>query len=269
MFPVRLDVEGVDVDDVIAGGDSAGHVIKGIKEQLAAVPNNGVGYGMLRYLNSSSAANLPLSIPGQIGFNFFGRTAAQEMPEELVGVGWLPAGDLEFEAKPDASMPAATAIDINVNVIDGELDARFDFPSGLFSATEVQELADLWVKTLRGLAAHAATPTAGGFTPSDFPLVKVSQTDIEGWEQQYGLADVWPMAPLQGGMLFHALLAQGSVDAYTMQVTIRLASHRHRASAGSRRATDEAALGTQRGVRHVGDRRLRPGNPEDCRARLA
>ncbi|MFC7472199.1 condensation domain-containing protein [Actinomadura keratinilytica] len=46
----------------------------------------------------------------------------------------------------------------------------------------------------------------GPVHPSDFPLVRVDQSHIETWEERYGpLADLLPAAPLQEGLLFHAL----------------------------------------------------------------
>src|SRR5262249_42380429 len=48
LYPVRLDVGGVDVEEALAGGAGLGRALKLIKEQLRAVPGNGLGYGLLR-----------------------------------------------------------------------------------------------------------------------------------------------------------------------------------------------------------------------------
>src|SRR5262249_420702 len=52
LYPVRLDVGGVDVEEALGGGAALGRALKRIKEQLRAVPGNGLGYGLLRYLNA-------------------------------------------------------------------------------------------------------------------------------------------------------------------------------------------------------------------------
>ena len=54
LFPVRLDLTGVDLDDAFAGGHHAGAAVKRVKEQLRAIPDHGVGFGQLRYLTASS-----------------------------------------------------------------------------------------------------------------------------------------------------------------------------------------------------------------------
>ncbi|WP_432120204.1 condensation domain-containing protein, partial [Streptomyces sp. bgisy032] len=99
MFPVRLDVSGVDVDEAFAGGGAAGRVVKAVKEQLLAVPDRGVGFGLLRYLHPVAGGELARAAQPQIGFNYLGRFSASDMPEELRGLGWTQVGEFdEIEA---------------------------------------------------------------------------------------------------------------------------------------------------------------------------
>ncbi len=227
MFPVRLDLAGIDLDDAFAGGPSAGRAVKAVKEQLRAVPDNGIGYGMLRHLNSEAAAALaPLGEP-RIGFNYLGRASGADIPEELRALGWAPDAARELIAAPDADMPVLSALEINAVATPtpegDELTAYFGFPTGVLCREEVTELAGLWAEALTGLARHAEAPGAGGLTPSDAPLVDVRQEDIDGWEARFGrLAGVWPVTSAQSGMLFHAMMADGSFDAYHMQLVFHL-----------------------------------------------
>src|SRR5215813_6957071 len=69
LFPVRLEAAGIDLDDALAGGASLGRALKLVKEQLRAVPANGVGYGLLRYLNAQTGAELTGLARPEIGFN--------------------------------------------------------------------------------------------------------------------------------------------------------------------------------------------------------
>nr|APD72009.1 non-ribosomal peptide synthetase 1 [Streptomyces lunaelactis] len=231
-FPVRLDLAGVDLDEAFAGGPAAGRVLKAVKERLRAIPDKGIGYGLLRHLNPDTAAILREHPIGQVGFNYLGRfSAAADMPEHLRGLGWTQATDVaelaELDAGQDARMPAPAELDINATVTDTtagpRLGAVFAAPTGVLSPAEVQELADLWCAALGGLARHIAEQGAGGLTPSDVPLVTASQSDIEAWEERYpGLADVWPSTPLQSGLLFHSQLNDSTFDAYQVQYALHL-----------------------------------------------
>ncbi|MGI5348318.1 amino acid adenylation domain-containing protein [Streptomyces sp. CA-250714] len=234
MYPVRLDLAGVDVGEAFAGGVAAGRAVKAVKEQLLAVPDKGIGFGMLRYLNDGTRAVLAGRSTGQIGFNYLGRFSGTDMPEHLRGLGFHPAPEAgELTAVPAPEMPAMVALDVNSVVTDNgrgeQLTTLFSFPSGLLAADEVEELAGLWVEALTGLARHVTeAPDAGGLTPSDVPLVGVSQGEIEAWEAQYaGLVDIWPQSTLQAGLLFHSKLVDSAggagFDAYQMQLVFHLA----------------------------------------------
>ena len=68
-----------------------------------------------------------------------------------------------------------------------------------------------------------AQPDAGGRTPSDLPLLALSQAEIERLEQRYPrIEDILPLSPLQEGLLFHALYDAQAPDVYTVQLVLSL-----------------------------------------------
>ena len=58
--------------------------------------------------------------------------------------------------------------------------------------------------------AHAARPGIGGRTPSDLDLIELSQFEIER------------LAPLQEGLLFHAIYDADAADVYIVQIAVDL-----------------------------------------------
>src|SRR5207302_454961 len=76
LYPVRLDAGLLDLEEALSGGPALGRALKTIKEQLRAVPGKGLGYGLLRYLNEETAAELAGAGAPQLGFNYLGRFAA-------------------------------------------------------------------------------------------------------------------------------------------------------------------------------------------------
>ncbi|MFC8042639.1 amino acid adenylation domain-containing protein [Nocardia sp. NPDC057353] len=215
VHPVALDLTGIDLADAFAGGPAAGAAIKAVKEQLRAVPDKGIGYGMLRYLNPETAAALAGAPTPQLSFNYLGRAETDESGP------WLPR---RFAATQDDRAPLAAAIDINAVRTAAGLEVTWAYAARLLTAAEIAELAELWDAALRAIAAHAGDPAAGGRTPSDFPLVTTAQPQIEEWERGYrGLTDVWPLSPLQYGLLFHAVYDTDTADGYTVQSLLTLA----------------------------------------------
>jgi amino acid adenylation domain-containing protein/non-ribosomal peptide synthase protein (TIGR01720 family) len=222
VYPVRLDLAGIDVDDALAGGRAAGQSVKAVKEQLRAIPDHGIGYGMLRYLGVEGASLSQYGSP-QVSFNYLGRVSTSDGTQD-----WLPvAGSRELGGTQNHTMPVASVIDINAAVEDGpdgpHLTATFTYPAGVINEDEVAGFAELWRRGLEGLAAYTSLPGAGGLTPSDVPLVSVSQQQIESWEERFPtVRDVWSLSPLQEGLLFHAAVAAETVDVYTAQLCIEL-----------------------------------------------
>ncbi|WP_338150687.1 amino acid adenylation domain-containing protein [Rhodococcus qingshengii] len=222
LYPVRVELGAIDVDDALAGGADAGRAVKAVKEYLRAIPDHGIGFGMLRYLSGESDPLGRFRSP-QISFNYLGRISSSDGTQD-----WLPVeGNRRLGGTQNPSMPVASVIDINAAVedhVDGPcLTASFTFPRGVLDRSDVAEFAELWRRALDGLTVHASRPDAGGLTPSDIPLVSVDQQQIERWENDFpGLHDVWSVSPLQAGLMFHASLAATSTDVYTAQLFVEL-----------------------------------------------
>ncbi|WP_183121207.1 amino acid adenylation domain-containing protein [Nocardia seriolae] len=218
MFPVRFDLDGIDIED--AAGDAVAAAVFSVKETLRSIPDKGIGYGLLRYLNDETAALLPDRMPGRIGFNYLGRVSRAD-----VGADGPHGGLGELTAAPDPDMPVTAALDISAIVIDDRLQAAICFPRTLLDPAEVRELADLWTQALTAIAEHAETPGAGGHSPSDFALAPLTPADIADLEHAHpALTDVWPVTPLQAGLLFHAHLAGADAepDSYVAQLILHL-----------------------------------------------
>ena len=221
LFPVRLDPGALDVEDAMAGGGALGRALKSIKEQLRALPDNGLGYGVLRYLNPQTASQLAGFAAPQIGFNYLGRFAASAAAD------WGSAGEAVRLGGGDPAMPLAHCLEVNALTLDEREGARFtatwSWAPALVTEAEVRDLAERWFTALEGLVRHAAAPGAGGRTPCDLPLVALSQEEIEGLESAYPqIEDVLPLAPLQEGLLFHALYDVQAPDIYTVQLELGL-----------------------------------------------
>ncbi|MCZ4517305.1 amino acid adenylation domain-containing protein [Rhodococcus ruber] len=235
IHPVRLSLDGVDADRILAGDVSVSDAVKRIKEQIRALPGTGSGFGLLRYLNDDTSAVLAESHSPQISFNYLGRIST-DIPDALRGQGWIPDASIQIGAGSGDRLPVTVALDINAVVTNGRLRATFAFPRGVLDRAEVESVADRWTSALARLAEHATEPEAGGLTPSDVPLVHVDQHQIDRWECTYGeLDDIWPLAPLQHGLMFHSELTRGHVDVYTAQLIFELggeidAARLHRAA---------------------------------------
>ncbi len=200
LFPLRLTpAEGIAAS------------IKGIKEQLRAVPNKGIGFGALRYLGSaaSQAALAGLPMP-RITFNYLGQFDGSFAMDE--GALFVPAGERAGDDQsPDA--PLANWLALNGRIYGGELRIDWSFSGECFEIASIQRLADAYRDELLALIAHCRVAEGQGLTPSDFPLARLDQARLD----QLPLApceveDLYPLSPMQQGMLFHSLYQQEAGD---------------------------------------------------------
>ncbi len=206
--------------DAATGLGAAEAALKLVKEQVRAVPRGGFGYGLLRYLNSRTAGELAGLGEPQVGFNYLG-----QLPDVAVEADWVPvsmADRLGGHADPD--MPLAAVVSVDAVTLESEREQRiravWKFAAGAVDLADVEEPAREWVSAV-GEIAELAAGTVGGFTPSDLPLLEATQAEIDSWEREYvRLDDVWPLTPLQRGLMFQAQLADGSSDGYSVQAVI-------------------------------------------------
>jgi non-ribosomal peptide synthase protein (TIGR01720 family) len=183
--PVRLDPGAVESNEMATGGPTVARVLKRIKEQLRQAPGDGLGFGMLRYLNQESGPELArLPVP-QIGFNYLGRFggAGARTPAGL----WQPAGDEPLGGGAPAEMAAPHLLELAAMITDGpdgpRLQLTIMWPQRLLSPAAVDDLVAGWQSMLGGIATHlAATDSGGGQTPSDFPLADIDQDELDELE---------------------------------------------------------------------------------------
>ncbi|MDT5176330.1 MAG: hypothetical protein QOJ95_528, partial [Mycobacterium sp.] len=206
IYPARLDPGRLDWADVLAAGPALASAAKSVKEQLRAVPSRGLGYGVLRHV----AESRPLrGAAPQILFNYLGRFAGGS------GRDWEPVAQIgALREGVDPTNPAS-ALEINALAEDGPtgtvLSITLAWPGGLLDSADVEALSGLWSEALTALTRCDALE---GHTPSDFPLVDVTQADLDGWEHTGRVDDVLPLLPLQQGMYFHGAFGEG-LDDYT------------------------------------------------------
>jgi len=183
-YPVRLGVDTTAYARIRSGGAAAGTAVKAVKERLRAVPGDGLGYGLLRFLNPATAEALRELPSAQLGFNYLGRFAAAG--DRAAGGDWQPAAETVLGGSSDERTPLSHALEAGAVVRDlpagPRLTVTLACPAGLFGEEDLAALARAWAEMLAGIARHAAEPESGGHTPSDFPLVALGQDDIEQFE---------------------------------------------------------------------------------------
>jgi non-ribosomal peptide synthase protein (TIGR01720 family) len=149
-----------------------GDVLLAVKNTLRAVPHDGVGYGVLRYLRGARLAEAER--PVAVRFNYLGQT------DNLFGSRALftPSGDPGGRMHGSGN-PRDTIFDINALVSGGRLHVQWTYGAELHRRKTVEALAASYNRHLAGLAEHCLTASEAGYTPADFALMDIGQSELD------------------------------------------------------------------------------------------
>ncbi len=167
LYPVYLSLEGI---------FEPGESIKTIKEQLRRIPHNGIGYGILRYLNTQEEVRQSLAGLDQaaITFNYLGQFD-QALPKDSI---FKPAKESKGpEHHPEEQR--SSEIDITCAITGGTLNISFTFSQKRFSKENIQQFVTFYKDELEKLIEHCQAPEAGGVTASDFELANLDNKKLD------------------------------------------------------------------------------------------
>jgi amino acid adenylation domain-containing protein/non-ribosomal peptide synthase protein (TIGR01720 family) len=196
VFPVRL-----------APGQALGPSIKAIKEQLRAVPDKGIGYGLLRYLGDTPVRErLSGTAQPRVTFNYLGQFDSSFTTDDTAV--FSPSGESAGRTQC-AGAQLGNWLSITGQVYGGELFLEWTYSDDVYRPETIQQLAQAYEQALAELVEYCCQAQHHGVTPSDFPLAALTQGQLDSLPVPAAqIADVYPLSPMQQGMLFHTLYDQ-------------------------------------------------------------
>jgi non-ribosomal peptide synthase protein (TIGR01720 family) len=185
-------------------------LIKSVKEQLRQLPDKGLGYGVLKYINKE--ASLQGSTPWDIVFNYFG-----QLDNVVSENKWVSGAAESRGAGRSPEHIVEEKIAVNSSVRDGKLVLNWSYSSLHYNEATIVELAESYLASLEKIIAHCLEQllVAGvNFTPSDYGLgaeIKYTELDrflnesVNGRQRRNEIEGLYRLSGLQEGMLFHGL----------------------------------------------------------------
>ncbi|WP_333975143.1 amino acid adenylation domain-containing protein [Burkholderia cepacia] len=203
-YPVTLPVAATARDTLCA-----------VKDTLRAVPHKGLGFGVLAHYGDAATRAVLAAVPRpRVTFNYLGQFDA---PRDATLVPRF--GGTGVERDPQGPLGNALAIHAYLDTDrDGArtLKVHWVYGAPQFERTTIDACAERFAAALRELVDACASRVAhrgAGATPGDFPLAQaagLTQAAIERTPLDWRtIDDVYPLSPMQQGILFHALFAPG------------------------------------------------------------
>ncbi|MFE4459135.1 amino acid adenylation domain-containing protein, partial [Nocardia tengchongensis] len=241
-----LRIELGEIDAVLAGDESVdfavtvGHEVNGRATALVSYVHAAPGYSIdTAQLDELAERALPAHmVPAtiieldEIPLTPAGKLDRRALPEPQLAIG-------EYRAPETPAQQAVAEVIAEVLHLDRVgLDDDF-FSLGVDSITAIQIVSrararglgfkprEMFAARTVAALAEVAVPVENASATEELatgPLVELDAADEARLREQYpNLAEVWPLTPLQSGMLFHARLAESSVDAYMVQFALDVA----------------------------------------------
>ncbi|MCB1920799.1 MAG: amino acid adenylation domain-containing protein, partial [Candidatus Competibacteraceae bacterium] len=204
LFPVRLRLpESQPFSPPFGKGGGGGiltptdlvQVLLAIKETLRAIPDNGISYGILRYLRGQ-----PADEPNpELSFNYLGSLTGDDR-------AFLAFTDETVENIVSPATPMTHLLEIDGWETGGALTFLWRYSQAHFDRATIQALADAFRSSLEQLSSLFATAVVGAFSPADFPHTGLTQAHIDRFAAAGDMEDIYRLTPLQEGMLFQTCL---------------------------------------------------------------
>ncbi|MBY6365148.1 non-ribosomal peptide synthetase [Rhodococcoides corynebacterioides] len=183
--------------------DDPAETLLAVRDELRRAPASTLGHGVLQELRSDPV--LVAAPAPRILVNYLGRLGG--------------AGSVTFHGADDPAAPAAHALILDVLAGDGPSGPRLEttvrWSPAVLTDDDVASFVDGWTDALARLAA--AGPEVRR-TPTDFPLVELTDDDVAGLPDD--VEDVVPTTAVQDGIHFHSAFADD--DPYVVQQVIDL-----------------------------------------------
>ena len=164
IFPVVL----------VATDEEPGANLKRTKEQLRRIPREGIGYGLLWYLNRDrSVVERLRKLPrAEVCFNYWGQLD-QMFPSTLFRAG------LYRDFTRSARQNRTYLLEINSSIVNGQLQTVWNYSENVHRRSTIENLANRFIDALRALIAHCRGRDALVYSPDDFPDVELSEHQLE------------------------------------------------------------------------------------------
>jgi amino acid adenylation domain-containing protein/non-ribosomal peptide synthase protein (TIGR01720 family) len=149
--------------------------LKRVKEQMRRVPQRGLSYGVLRYLSGTEEEVERLRRVEQeveLSFNYLGQF------DQVVGT-LVHEAEESSGAEQDEREQRRYLMEVSALVLGGELRVSWSYSEQVHRRERVEQLVAAYLKWLEKLVEHCERAGVGGYTPSDFPLVSLSQQQLD------------------------------------------------------------------------------------------
>ncbi|WP_298734509.1 non-ribosomal peptide synthetase [uncultured Chitinophaga sp.] len=206
MYPFILEVE--------SAGNAVDSLIR-VKEDLRKIPNKGIGYGMLKYLNKDYHH---LHYTPSVLFNFLGDFDTTFADRNDTGFSYATEAIGPNIARENTD---EVLLNISGSFVGGRLYIGIMYAAAVYDEDTIARLQAAYKKHLAALIETVSGEPHRFKTPSDLTYRDLSMQELAVLNAAHNIEDVYELSPLQLGIYYH-WLRDGASSQYVEQISYRI-----------------------------------------------
>lgn len=176
-----------------------------IKDNLRTIPNKGIGYGILHYLDTKFDREFTPSIQ----FNYLGEFDQRTSEEDAIFALYKH----QLTSNVDQHNKITTfLLDIIGSIRAGKFQLSIHYSDSCYESTTIEELSNSYKKHLELLIEKLSIAQTTQLTPSDLTYKELSFETLTTVNEEDAIEDIYELTPLQQGLYFHWLKDRNSID---------------------------------------------------------
>lgn len=159
LYPFKINIQDKDLSEDI----------KHVKEELRKIPNNGIGFGILKYLSGFFTKEEKT----YIRFNYLGDFSGN-LDKEIIEILNQQSGDDSCRLNHLTCL-----LEINCYVIDKKLNVILKYCQDEFQEENINSFMNTFKDYIEGIIIYCCRKKTVDFTSSDFDTIDLSQDELD------------------------------------------------------------------------------------------
>lgn len=178
-------------------------IIRIVKDTLRSIPQNGIGYGILRYLTENSPLNK--NIDPDICFNYLGQAKVAD-DNGLFELSGLSTGTMIGKENQ-----INYSLDFSVIIQNDQLTIKLYYNSQKYDENTAENILKAYLNNLIAILRHCQTVTTPVYSVTDFSKENITIKELDTYKKEWpNIQEIRKVFPMQRGILYLSMNGESS-----------------------------------------------------------